>query len=230
MHTDYVDQQEYIHNLDDHAIEYNDDYVGIASFNIFVGVYVATIFGAAFFFDLFWPERHESRAVRLAWKICSVLACVMVLATALALTIITATHEAYVTGVNADEAETLLRLYGGSPLEYRHNGRAVAAVVFIWLGLPATVASTVILWMSHKHDDEFGPKSKRGRAAMTAAPAKETSVNSLGPQSQDGVHEPGATITPRVSGYTAHKFSPYNVDPPHSTQNSSQVGLQHSAA
>jgi hypothetical protein len=36
--------------------------------DIFVGIFVATIFGAAFFFDLFWPERHESLSVKLAWK------------------------------------------------------------------------------------------------------------------------------------------------------------------
>jgi hypothetical protein len=48
---------------------YNNDYVGIGSFNIFVGVFVATIFGAAFFFDLFWPERTESRAVKRAWRV-----------------------------------------------------------------------------------------------------------------------------------------------------------------
>lgn len=167
----------------------------------------------------------------------------MVLAAALTLTIITATHEAYVTGVNADEAERLLRLYGGSPLAYRHNGRAIAAVVFIWLGFPATIASTIILWMSHKHDDEFGPMSKRGRAAnkfpeMTGAPGtspRETSVNPLvlnneRPQTQDGVHEPGATNSSPVSSYTGRNFSPYNGEPPHSAQNSSQGGLEHSAA
>ena len=81
---------------------HNDDFVGIASYNIFVGIFVATIFGAGFFFDLFWPERHESRSVRFAWKVCSVLACIMCLADALALTVIVATHRATITAGTAD--------------------------------------------------------------------------------------------------------------------------------
>lgn len=84
---EYVDQQSFIENLDTNAQVHNDDFVGIASYNIFVGIFVATIFGAGFFFDLFWPERHESKRVRLAWKICAILACIMALADALALTV-----------------------------------------------------------------------------------------------------------------------------------------------
>jgi uncharacterized membrane protein len=69
------------------AAEYNDDFIGIASYNIFVGIAVATIFGAAFFFDLFWPEREESPSVRLAWKICAIVVTVMCFADAIALTV-----------------------------------------------------------------------------------------------------------------------------------------------
>lgn len=82
---------------------HNDNFVGAASYNIFVGIYVATIFGSGFFFDLFWPERHESKSVRFAWKFCSVLACVMCLADALLLTIIVATKAAVITADNADQ-------------------------------------------------------------------------------------------------------------------------------
>jgi len=85
--SDYVDQQEFIGNLDNLAAVYNDDFVGIASYNILVGVAVATVFGAAFFFDLFWPERKESPSVHLAWKICAVIMCVMALGDALAMTV-----------------------------------------------------------------------------------------------------------------------------------------------
>ena len=65
----------------------NNDIVGIASYNIFIGIAVATIFGSGFFFDLFWPERTESKFVRLAWKICSLLVSIMALGDALALTV-----------------------------------------------------------------------------------------------------------------------------------------------
>lgn len=107
-----MDQQEYISQLSSRlAIEYNDDFVGIASYNIFVGIAVATIFGSAFFFDLFWPLRHESQSVRLAWKICSVLMCAFVLGDAIALTVIVASHSANITGVDATEARRLLKMW-----------------------------------------------------------------------------------------------------------------------
>jgi lipid-A-disaccharide synthase-like uncharacterized protein len=117
---------------------HNNNFVGIASYNIFVGIFVATIFGAAFFFDLFWPERFESPAVKTAWKVCSVLACMLTLSCALAYTYIVASQSAYVSGTNAANAQRLLGLYGGSPMKYRHNGRAIASVVFLWPGMVFT--------------------------------------------------------------------------------------------
>jgi hypothetical protein len=125
------------------AYVHNNDFIGIASCNIFVGIYVATIFGSAFFFDLFWPERHESRSVKLAWKICSVIACMLTLACALSYTYIVATKSAYVTGVNAATAQRDLAAYGGSPLKYRSNGRAIASVVFLWPGMVFTFVRCV---------------------------------------------------------------------------------------
>ncbi|KAL1634278.1 hypothetical protein SLS58_010720 [Diplodia intermedia] len=161
--SDYIDQQRLVARQNPRAYVYNNDYVGAASYNIFVGIYVATIFGAAFFFDLFWPERYESPAVKLAWRICSVLACVFALASALTMTVITATHSAYVTGVDAPEATRLLAAAKGQPLRYRENPRAIASVVFLWPGFIATVASTVIMWRSLTHNDSLGPKSTHAR-------------------------------------------------------------------
>ena len=66
---------------------HNNNVVGIFSYNIFVGIAVATIFGSGFFFDLFWPERKESKSVRTAWKISSVVVSFMALADALASTV-----------------------------------------------------------------------------------------------------------------------------------------------
>jgi hypothetical protein len=52
----------------------NNDVVGAFSYNDFARVCVAIIFGVAFFFNLFWPERGEISGVRIARRICSVLA------------------------------------------------------------------------------------------------------------------------------------------------------------
>jgi uncharacterized membrane protein len=84
---DYLDQQDAIEKQHPGVSVYNNDFIGAASYNIFVGVAVATIFGAAFFFDLFWPERHESKSVRLAWKISGVVVSVMMLGSALTMTV-----------------------------------------------------------------------------------------------------------------------------------------------
>jgi hypothetical protein len=163
----FNEQQNKIQALDPRVYVSNNDFIGIASFNIFMGITVATIFGSGFFFDLFWPERHESKAVRLAWKISSVVTTIALLADALALTVIVAKHEAYIEGV--DEA-TAAALYAHSPFEmvYRRNARCIATVVLLWPGFVATVASTIILFKSHAHDDVHGPLSRVGRQEREA--------------------------------------------------------------
>ncbi|RMZ69881.1 gpi ethanolamine phosphate transferase 2 [Pyrenophora seminiperda CCB06] len=162
--SDYVDQQKFVANLNSNVTVHNNNFIGIASFNIFVGIYVATIFGSAFFFDLFWPERKESQGVKMAWKICSVFACMLTLACALSYTYIVASQRAYVTGTNAANAQRLLALYGGSPLKYSSNGRAIASVVFLWPGMIFTFVSTYLLWHSLAHIDAHGPMSKHARS------------------------------------------------------------------
>lgn len=161
--SDYVDQQKFISRQIAKATVHNNNFVGIASYNIFVGVYVATIFGSAFFFDLFWPERYESPSVKLAWRLCSIFACMLTLSCALAYTDIVATQSAFVTGTNAAESQQLLAKYGGSPLRYRENGRAIASVVFLWPGTVFTFVSTYLLWHSLAHIDAHGPKSAHAR-------------------------------------------------------------------
>lgn len=192
--SDYVDQQNFIAKLNNSALEYNDDYVGMASYNIFAGVFVAFIFGAAFFFDLIWPERHEDRGIRVAWKICGVVATTFYLGAALGMTIITATRHAYVSGVNAGTAQTLLEQYSKAdetPLVYRHNPRAIASVVFAWLGWVSTLGSAIVLIISKNHDEQFGPWSSHIAARKVNDP--EAIAN----------HEKGVAPPP-VGPYPAH--------------------------
>ena len=81
--------------------------------------------------------------MKLAWRICSVFACALTLSCALAYTVIVATKSAYVSGTDSANAGRLLREYGGSPMRYRDNGRAIASVVFLWPGMLATFARYV---------------------------------------------------------------------------------------
>jgi hypothetical protein len=87
LQTEYVDQQHHI-TTQSHAQAHvhNSDFVGTASYNVIIGITVPVIFGSGFFLDLFWPERRESKSVKVAWKICSIVASFMTLADAIALT------------------------------------------------------------------------------------------------------------------------------------------------
>lgn len=85
---DYVDQLDGISTRTrGMAMTHNNDIVAVFSYNIFIGIAVATTFGSGFFFDLFWPERKESKGVKLAWKISSVVVSFIALADAIALTL-----------------------------------------------------------------------------------------------------------------------------------------------
>lgn len=84
---DYLDQQSQLQGQHPGVFIHNNDFIGAASYNIFAGISVAFIFGGAFFFDLFWPERHEDRGIRWAWKGCAVLESLIMLSSALAMTV-----------------------------------------------------------------------------------------------------------------------------------------------
>ncbi|KAK6337316.1 hypothetical protein TWF730_002721 [Orbilia blumenaviensis] len=166
----YINQQAHLENAYPGSHIHNNDIVGIASYNIFVGVAVATIFGAAFFFDLFWPGRQETDGVKLAWRISAAVVSVAALADALAFTVIVAIHECWVDGVKDEELEAVLREGGYPDWRYRKNARAVASVVLLWVGLVFTIASTFILFKSYAHNEKFGPKSHEALKAEVQGP------------------------------------------------------------
>lgn len=93
-------------------------------------------------------------------------------------------HSAYFTGTTPERGQQLLDEYAGSPLEYRHNGRAVAAVVFLWPGTIFTWASAYLLWKSYAHNEKFGAKSTHARDADAEAAAAEKSTTGT-PAAQD---------------------------------------------
>ncbi|KAB8261501.1 hypothetical protein BDV32DRAFT_121425 [Aspergillus pseudonomiae] len=175
--SDYLDQQSYIQGQHPGVKVHNNSFIGAASYNIFVGISVATIFGAAFFFDLFWPDRYESPSVRLAWKICAVVVSIMMLSSALLMTVVTAMYSARITGTDATSAKKFWSEAEKKPaLAYRTNPKAVASAVLAWPGWVATTASTVVLFMSKKHDDQYGAKSKYGRSLENGGNTPELEV------------------------------------------------------
>ena len=85
--SDYLKQQDFVEKHAVGGAVYNDDFIGIASYNIFSGIYVAFVFGGAFFFDLFFPERREDLGIRIAWRCCAVFATLSTLGDVIALTV-----------------------------------------------------------------------------------------------------------------------------------------------
>ena len=146
---DYIDAQDFVKRQSiqrqfGNIYVFNNDYVGAASYNIFAGVFVAFVFGAAFFFDLFWPERHEDRGIRIAWKACAVACVIFYTADAFCLTVITAMHCQHFSGgvrpsSHGPDILSEFKKDGGTPVCYRDNGRAIAAVVFVWPGLLSVI-------------------------------------------------------------------------------------------
>lgn len=159
--SDYVDQQDGISTRNGRLVVQNNNIVGTFSFNIFVGIAVATIFGSGFFFDLFWPERVESPAVRLAWKISAVVVSIMALGDQIASTVIVAKYRAHIRGLTDAQADPYFRQNGPPNPIYRHNAECVASVVIGWPGVIASFASAYIMWKSINHDQKFGPKSAK---------------------------------------------------------------------
>lgn len=204
--SDYVDQQDGISTRSGgRAIVHNNDIVGIFSYNIFVGIAVATIFGSGFFFDLFWPERHESASVKLAWKISSLVVSFMALADALALTVIIATHSAHISGVSPEEASFWFRSNPKPNRVYRHYSYNIGSVVLLWPGVIASFASTYIMWKSLQHNDIHGPKAApyrtekpKGEEASIDGP--QTAPNPVNNGRTDAASAP-ASVPPNVQPY-----------------------------
>ena len=141
--SDYIDQQDDLQRHFPGIHVYNNDYIGIASYNIFIGVFAATVFGAAFFFDLFFPDRYEPRWVHNMWMGSAVFVSIAGLGDALAYTVILCLHSEKVTNYNTDDPaliDALNRAHNKTPILYRRSGRAIASVVFLWVGWVCAVA------------------------------------------------------------------------------------------
>jgi hypothetical protein len=67
-----------------------------------------------------------------------------------------ATRHAYVSGVGAELATELLKQSSKNPnLTYRHNPKAVASTVLLWIGLIGTIGSCFLFLKCHFLDDKM---------------------------------------------------------------------------
>jgi len=166
--SNYRDQAKDIERLGlPGGTEWSGDYIGVASYNIFNGIFVACVFGAAFFFDLIFPERREDRGIRRAWKWSAVATCFTTLASAIAMTVIFSTRSSRIDGTPEQQAyiTQVLRDNGADPLKYSENKLTKASLAFIWPGWVACLAATWVLWKSDKWVVKNGPWSASEREA-----------------------------------------------------------------
>ena len=110
------------------------DLVGSLGFNIFSGIFLALFFGAALFFDLFWPERREAPCIQWAWKMGAAASSMFQLAACLAMTVIVADHGINFRGASTQQEREIRSNWNGPSLAYRNDGRALGAVVTGWVG------------------------------------------------------------------------------------------------
>lgn len=167
--SDYIDQQNELQGQFPGIDVFNNNYVGIASYNIFIGVSAAIIFGAAFFFDLFFPDRYEPRWVQNMWMGSAIFSCVAGLGDALAYTVILSLRRERISHYNLEDPaliEALDATHNTTPILYRQSGRAVASVVFLWVGWCCAIASTVVMIMFYRYYRKYGTaKSTHARQA-----------------------------------------------------------------
>lgn len=109
------------------------NFVGTFAIALFSCLFIGFFPGAAVFFEIFWPERVESRSAQLMWKIGMLAATVLQFVASLAFTIVVATGKVGIHGVTGEDEAMVRRDWGSSKLEYGDEKRALVSVVFCWI-------------------------------------------------------------------------------------------------
>lgn len=139
------------------ALLHNNDIIDSAIVTIVFCVLVATVFGADFFFLVFWPERTYPKWYTVSKKVLAAVVMAGVGVAAITSTVVISTRQAFITGTGDDVAAALIRVYFRPPLIYRKWAVNIAWLVLLWITFAFTVASTLLMFIAVAHDEEFGP-------------------------------------------------------------------------
>ncbi|KAG6860826.1 hypothetical protein C0995_007157 [Termitomyces sp. Mi166 len=113
----YEDLQRHVGDYTNNAAKvYNNDIIAAEVLTIVFCVLVATLFGADYFFLIFWPERKYPRWYNIARIGCALFILIGLWTAALASTVIVAAHAAGFTGVDEQKKQEILNLYNRPPL------------------------------------------------------------------------------------------------------------------
>ncbi|KAF6765698.1 hypothetical protein DFP72DRAFT_1039482 [Ephemerocybe angulata] len=166
------------------ATENNESLIRAAISTIVFCVFVATVFGADFFFLLFFPRRRYPLWWHRLRSGAAVVVMLGVFASAVASTVVIATQEAtiYGPGVTEEVRQQLIQAYARPPLRYRSWPQNIAWAVLVWLAFVLTAASTALLLRASAYDKRYGPEDRleagvaveSERERITPAPEKTT--------------------------------------------------------
>ncbi|GIZ36584.1 hypothetical protein CKM354_000005400 [Cercospora kikuchii] len=153
--TRYQDRRDDVEEKNPNISVDVDDLSNIRLVLTVIGGVWGLIFGMAFLFDLWWPERRESKLMSLSWKLSAILGTLAQLGATLATTAVIASGDVDIQGQDQALAERLLAAWP-SP-NYREDGAAIATIVITWFCLAFMAGSTAVMWKSYSLCEEFGP-------------------------------------------------------------------------
>ncbi|KAF7970291.1 hypothetical protein HWV62_24414 [Athelia sp. TMB] len=159
-----------------HPQLHNDDIIAAEVIIIVFCVFVATLFGADFFFLLFFPRRIYPRWYNITRKLLAVGIALGVLAGALMSSVVVARNSAFITGVDERTRINLITLYYRPPLKYSLYSTNIAYVVLTWIGFLCTAASTLIMFQAAAHDAQHGADPKPDRHDASALANKDRTI------------------------------------------------------
>ncbi|KAF8319223.1 uncharacterized protein EI90DRAFT_2925714 [Cantharellus anzutake] len=137
-------------------------------------VFVATLFGADFFFLLFWPRRLYPMWYNFTKKALAVAITAGVFASAVLSNVVVARHTAFVVRATPEEAKALTDIFFRPPLKYYKWPTNIAYVVQLWVGFIFTAASTVLLFVAADHDETYGIEPKPATMIAVENPSPES--------------------------------------------------------
>ncbi|GAA6009572.1 uncharacterized protein JCM10292_006683 [Rhodotorula paludigena] len=152
----YEDLEEHVENAFPPADLNRTNIMGFHISTIVFCVFVATIFGADFFFLLMFPRHVFPRWYQTTKKALAVFITAGVFACALGATIVIARQSATITGVPQSTIDAATDLYFRPPLEYRSWAVNIAWICLIWPGFIACVASCILMFIADSYDVQHG--------------------------------------------------------------------------
>ncbi|GAA5988744.1 hypothetical protein JCM5350_002923 [Sporobolomyces pararoseus] len=165
-YSKYEDLQDHVEDRYAPAHLYNNDIIDMEITTIVFCVFVATLFGADFFFLLQFPKRRYPDWYQNTKKFFAIVITTGIFAAALGSTIVIAKNSAQIVHVSPEIARQAAEYYYRPPLQYNKWAVNIAYVVLLWIGWVACVVSTIFMFLASSYDkshpSSLGPSKVAG--------------------------------------------------------------------